>query len=92
MFGLAGWIAAPICPMQTMNFHAPRRRRSPCRSAPVDTLPHVVRSRAEVDDVGSDSATATAPVDPTGTLPSVIGVNVAPLSVVRNSPPLATPI
>ena len=34
----------------------------------------------------------TLPVDPSGTLPSVIGVHVAPPSVVRNSPPLATPM
>ena len=41
---------------------------------------------------GSDSATAIEPVEPTGTLPSVIGTQVAPPSVVRNTPPLATPI
>jgi hypothetical protein len=41
---------------------------------------------------GSESATAMAPVDPSGTLPSVIGTQVAPPSVVRNTPPLATPI
>ena len=37
---------------------------------------------------GSESATAIAPIEPTGTLPSVIGVQVAPASVVRNTPPL----
>jgi hypothetical protein len=31
-----------------------------------------------------------APIDATGTLPSVIGVQVVPLSVVLNRPPLAT--
>ena len=36
---------------------------------------------------GSESATAIAPMDATGTLPSVIGVHVAPLSVVLNTPP-----
>ncbi len=41
---------------------------------------------------GSVSATAMAPIEPTGTLPSVIGVHVTPLSVVLNSPPLATPM
>src|ERR1044072_9067909 len=42
--------------------------------------------------LGSESETATHPVEPSGTLPSVIGVHVAPPSVVRNSPPLATPM
>ena len=41
---------------------------------------------------GSDSETATEPVDATGTLPSVIGIQVAPASVVLNTPPLATPM
>ena len=41
---------------------------------------------------GSESATAIDPVDPSGILPSVIGVQFAPPSVVRNTPPLATPI
>src|SRR6185436_17736221 len=41
---------------------------------------------------GSESATATDPVEPSGTLPSVIGVQFAPLSVVLNNPPLATPM
>ena len=41
---------------------------------------------------GSDSATATDPDDATGTLPSVIGTQFSPPSVVRKSPPLATPM
>ena len=41
---------------------------------------------------GSESATAIDPVEPSGTLPSVIGTQLAPPSVVRNTPPLATPI
>jgi hypothetical protein len=40
---------------------------------------------------GVESATAITPVDPSGTCPSVIGVQVSPLSVVLNTPPLATP-
>ena len=54
---------------------------------------HAVRSGADVDHVRiAESATAIDPIDPTGILPSAIGVHVAPLSVVRNSPPLAAPM
>ena len=59
----------------------------------VVTIHLVRRERSIVNVVLSGGLrTATAPVDPSGTLPSVIGVHVVPLSVVRNSPPLATPI
>ncbi len=42
--------------------------------------------------LGSESATAMSPIDPTGTFPSVIGTQFAPPSVVLNTPPLATPM
>src|SRR5581483_12524204 len=41
---------------------------------------------------GSESETATQPVDPRGTLPSVIATHEEPPSVVLNNPPLATPM
>ena len=41
---------------------------------------------------GFESATAITPIEPSGIWPSVIGVQVAPPSVVRKTPPLATPM
>src|SRR3972149_1271402 len=41
---------------------------------------------------GSESATAIEPIDPSGILPSPIGVQGTPPSVVRKRPPLATPM
>jgi hypothetical protein len=41
---------------------------------------------------GFESATAITPMEPSGIWPSVMGVHVAPLSVVLKTPPLATPM
>jgi hypothetical protein len=41
---------------------------------------------------GSEFDTEIAPIDPSGICPSLIGVHVTPLSVVLNTPPLATPM
>ena len=62
----------------------------PC---PVDTL---LRTPSEPVPTymmfGLDSATAMDPIDPMVILPSVMGSQLSPPLVVRNTPPLATPM
>jgi hypothetical protein len=85
---------APICPTlySPMNCHVLPASLLRYTPRPVDTL---LRTPSEPVPryrmFGSLSATAIDPIEPTGTL-SVIGTQVAPLSVVLNNPPLATPM
>src|SRR3954465_6713548 len=86
---------APICPTSgrptnvhvlpaSVDFHTPR---------PIETL---LRMSSEpvptYTTLGFDGATAIAPMEPTGILPSEIGHQLAPASVVFHTPPEATPI
>jgi hypothetical protein len=76
-----------------MNFHVFPASTDLYIPRPVETL---LRTSSEpvprYTTFGSESATATDPVEPSGTWPSVTGNHDAPPSVVLNSPPLATPM
>ena len=96
MSGLVGWMrTAPICPASysPMNCQVAPPSSDRYTPRPVETLLRTPSDPVPTQMMsGLVSATAMEPMDATGTLPSVMGCQLAPASVVRHTPPLATPM